>query len=563
MCGVLGVTVTCVVLAVVLLLPMTAAGQAPPAQPAQPGAATEPPKTPPTPPQAPPTPAPKAEAKPGEQPQPEEKPQPTPSSVEGLTPVTTESGLKYYDIKVGDGEQPYNKRATVTVHYTGWLTSGKVFDNSRERDEPSKFRLDQVVAGWTEGILSMRVGGKRQLHIPAALAYGERGRPGIPANSDLLFDVELLGVEQPPLPPKVEGIEPVVTPSGLKYYDLKAGEGEEPLHGAIVTLHYSLWLEDGTLLDSSAERGDALRFPVDELPVAGWKEGVQTMKPGGKRRLDVPPALGYGEEGIPQRVPPNATLIYEVELVKVEQPPKQASVEGIEPVVKESGLKYWDLKAGEGPAVDPHAMVTLHFSAWLSDGTLFHSSVQQGEPVTWRLGQLPLKGWNEAMEGMKVGGKRRMEVPPALAFGEQGRPPRVPPNATFILETELLEAKPVPKPTPVEGIEVVTFPSGLKQWDIKVGEGASPQPTDTVSVHYVGWLADGTVFDSSVERGEPVRFRLDRVIKGWTEGLGSMKVGGKRRLEIPPDLAYGAQERPGIPANSTLIFEVELLGINE
>ena len=103
--------------------------------------------------------------------------------------------------------------------------------------------------------------------------------------------------------------------------------------------------------------------------------------------------------------------------------------------------------------------------------------------------------------------------------------------------------------------------SGLVFKELTAGTGASPKATDRVKVHYHGSLIDGTVFDSSVERGEPVTFALDQVVEGWTEGLQMMKVGGKAVLTIPPELAYGPGGRAGIPANATLIFEVELLGI--
>src|ERR1035438_7404307 len=135
--------------------------------------------------------------------------------------------------------------------------------------------------------------------------------------------------------------------------------------------------------------------------------------------------------------------------------------------------------------------------------------------------------------------------------------------------TEPAADKPVAPPAPGgqaasnQKSEMTTTPSGLKYQVMKRGTGTvSPKPTDTVNVHYHGTLLDGTVFDSSLERGQPISFPLNGVIPGWTEGLQLMKVGDKFKFEIPPNLAYGANSpSPKIPPNSTLVFEVELLGI--
>lgn len=110
----------------------------------------------------------------------------------------------------------------------------------------------------------------------------------------------------------------------------------------------------------------------------------------------------------------------------------------------------------------------------------------------------------------------------------------------------------------------VTMPNGLKYQDLKVGDGTIAESGASVSVHYTGWLTDGTKFDSSVDRGTPFSFRLGagQVIRGWDEGVKGMRVGGKRKLTIPPDLGYGAEGAGGvIPPNATLVFDVELLGV--
>lgn len=122
----------------------------------------------------------------------------------------------------------------------------------------------------------------------------------------------------------------------------------------------------------------------------------------------------------------------------------------------------------------------------------------------------------------------------------------------------------IPIKTSVLGAKAMTTPSGLKYEDIVVGTGESPRSGQNVTVHYTGWLEDGTKFDSSVDRGEPFVFPIgaNRVIKGWDEGVMTMKIGGKRKLVIPPDLGYGARGAGGvIPPNATLVFEVELLGV--
>ena len=132
-------------------------------------------------------------------------------------------------------------------------------------------------------------------------------------------------------------------------------------------------------------------------------------------------------------------------------------------------------------------------------------------------------------------------------------------------ETNAKAAPAAATPAAAAKEKIVTTASGLKYEDLTVGEGAEAKSGDRVSVHYTGWLENGTKFDSSVDRGRPFDFPLGagRVIKGWDQGVAGMKVGGKRKLTIPPALGYGERGAGGvIPPNATLVFEVERLKIN-
>jgi FKBP-type peptidyl-prolyl cis-trans isomerase len=137
-------------------------------------------------------------------------------------------------------------------------------------------------------------------------------------------------------------------------------------------------------------------------------------------------------------------------------------------------------------------------------------------------------------------------------------------TAVFVLAQSAAQKPNTSAPTKVTG-EGVKTDSGLVYWDIRVGNGAVAKEGSHVRVHYTGWLTNGKKFDSSVDAGKPFDFTIGNgeVIKGWEEGVAGMKVGGKRQLRIPPELAYGAKGYPGaIPPNATLIFDVQLVGVD-
>jgi peptidylprolyl isomerase len=236
--------------------------------------------------------------------------------------TTTDSGLQYLIEKEGQGKLP-EVGNVVQVHYKGMLADGTVFDSSYERDEPFAFPLGKnaVIPGWEESIELLPVGSKAKLVIPSELGYGEMGAGGvIPPHATLYFEVELVDIlpGSPESPEKVAEADYQVTDSGLKYYDLAEGKGSTPEKGQMVKVNYTGWLEDGTKFDSTLDWGQPQVFPVGEgLVIPGWDEGISTMKVGGKRQLVIPAELAFGEAGAGGVIPPNATLIFEVELLDV------------------------------------------------------------------------------------------------------------------------------------------------------------------------------------------------------------------------------------------------------
>ncbi|MEM7113042.1 MAG: FKBP-type peptidyl-prolyl cis-trans isomerase [Chloroflexota bacterium] len=223
----------------------------------------------------------------------------------------------------GDGPQA-EPGQLVAVHYTGMLDDGTVFDSSVERGQPIEFVLGsgRVIPGWEEGIAQMRVGDKATLVIPPHMAYGPGGRGSIPPNATLTFDVELIAATElpkaPEAPTEVADGDYESTDSGLKYFDIVEGDGDLPTAGQTVIVHYTGWLEDGTMFDSSIPRNQPAEFAIGVGQVIpGWDEGLLSMPIGTTRQLVIPADLGYGAAGAGGVIPPNATLIFEVELVGV------------------------------------------------------------------------------------------------------------------------------------------------------------------------------------------------------------------------------------------------------
>lgn len=246
---------------------------------------------------------------------------PEPMAVTDSQLTTTDSGLQYYDIVSGEGQETLDKYS-VTTKYILWVktTDGYTFIGQSEADYPLDFTLGQgsVFPGWEEGMLGMKVGGKRLLVIPPDLGLGEQQYGDIPANSTLVLEVDLLANTEPAVPTKVEEKDYITSPTGLKYFDLVEGTGDMPATGQTVVVNYTGWLEDGTIFDSSVNSGQPFSFALGTgAVIAGWDEGIASMKVGGKRQLVIPAELAYKDQGS-GIIPPNATIIFEVELIAIQ-----------------------------------------------------------------------------------------------------------------------------------------------------------------------------------------------------------------------------------------------------
>ncbi len=228
-----------------------------------------------------------------------------------------------------------------------------------------------------------------------------------------------------------------------------------------------------------------------------------------------------------------------------------------------SGLAYKMITAGtEGAKPTENAKVKVHYTGWTTDGEMFDSSWKRN-----RAAEFPLKGviagWTEGLQLMNVGESTRFWIPEELAY--KGRPGS--PAGMLVFDVQLISFHEPPPPIEAPA-DVAAAPadakktaSGLAYKVLKAGPagGAHPTAEQTVTVNYTGWTTDGKMFDSSVQRGKPASFPLNRVIPGWTEGLQLMVPGESTRFWIPVDLAYGG--RPGAPAGM-LVFDVDLISID-
>jgi len=368
----------------------------------------------------------------------------TPSDVKAAPEdaVKTPSGLASKVLTKGKGSDHPAAADTVTVHYSGWTTDGKLFDSSVKRGEPTSFPLNGVIKGWTEGVQLMVEGEKRRFWIPAGLAYGENpggGRPG----GMLVFDIELLSIKKAPKPPELSApADAEKMPSGVSTKTVAKGTGaKSPKAEDTVKVNLALWSPTGELLQSTDQEGRPAEIPLDKLRIGGLPDAIKTMVDGEKKVVWIPASVAFGPN-----LPPGAPaggIVVEVELLSFKEgvppPPAPEDVAAVPADAQKtaSGLASKVLAKGTGKD-HPKATdkVTVHYSGWTLDGKLFDSSVTRGEPSSFGLNQV-IAGWTEGVQLMVKGEKRRFWIPAGLAYGENpggGRP-----GGMLVFDIELFE----------------------------------------------------------------------------------------------------------------------------
>ena len=372
-------------------------------------------------------------------------------------PVTTSSGLVYSVLKAGpeDGRKPKHGDVVV-VHYTGYVKDGEkvsIFDSSHKRKQPLEMQVGDFIPGWNEALQLMTTGSRWKLTIPPALAYGAQAQPGIPANSTLIFDMELIAVRRFP------GFEfragtpanQTTTASGVKVEVITAGEGRQAAENDIVEVAFALWNAKGKKLVASSPQGQP---PIKGQPsdidkgLPFFRDAVVQMKVGGRVRLEVPASVYDPAQLRTPDAPPGQITIWELELLDAKPappvPPFALSAPG-KAKKTASGLEIEHVVEGTGKSPRMHEPVTVHYAGWLKkNGVLFDNSYTRGDPATFVVGQV-IQGWNEGLQQMKEGGTARLTIPAALAYGAMGGPTRpgqpqtIGPNEDLVFLVELIK----------------------------------------------------------------------------------------------------------------------------
>ncbi len=384
--------------------------------------------------------------------------------------------------------------------------------------------------------------------------------------------------------------------------------------GSVVKMHIRTKIADSSMFDSyKMNNNEPIEQPLTKQFLGAFMEGFALLTAGDSAILRLPIDTAFKGSPMPPFAKSGDMVSYEVKIFSVKSKEEADAEKAIaskaqngidDKLLKEyiksknlktektaSGIYYVIDKKGNGKHATAADKVKVHYKGYKLDGSTFDSSYDRGQPVEFPLSGV-IKGWTEGIPLLEEGGKGTLLIPSSLAYGQNAPPgSTIKANEVLLFDVELIKINPEPEviEAPVEATPAVgsanspdpivqdqlmqdfikknnlkaqKTASGLYYVIDKKGNGKHATAADQVKVHYKGTLLDGTKFDSSYDRNEPITFPLSGVIRGWTEGIPLLEEGGQGKLIIPSALSYGTNGAGGvIKANEILVFDVELLQI--
>ncbi|KAB5555149.1 hypothetical protein PHYPO_G00030170 [Pangasianodon hypophthalmus] len=422
----------------------------------------------------------------------------------------------------------------VRYHYNATFTDGKQFDSSYDRGTAFFVKVGdgRQIAGVEKGIVGMCVNERRKITVPPHLAYGSQGAGDtIPPDSTLVFDLILLDIFNMADRVKTQVIKtPQNCTRSVKRTDF-------------VRFHFNGSLLDGTQFDSSYDRSHTQDNLIgDGWLIKGLDEGLLGMCVGEIRNFVIPPFLAFGEKGYGKEIPPHATVVYDILLVDLHNPKDDISVEIQE--VPEPCTR----KSVKGD------YIRYHYNGTFLNGAAFDSSYEHNSTYNTYIGLgYVISGMDKGLQGVCMGERRRITMPPHLAYGQQGAGKEIPASAVLVFDIHVIDFH-----NPEDSVQVnVTFRPGVCN--------ETSQVDDFIQYHYNCTLMDGTLLFTSSDYSVPQDVVLggDKVIDGLDEGLRGMCVGERRIIIIPPHLGHGERGAGSVPGSAVLRFELELVSLKK
>ncbi|XP_026874757.2 peptidyl-prolyl cis-trans isomerase FKBP10 [Electrophorus electricus] len=423
----------------------------------------------------------------------------------------------------------------VRYHYTGTFTDGRKFDSTYDKGVPFVGQVGfegKVIPGLDKGVQGMCVNERRKITIPPHLAYGVTGAGTvIPPDSTLVFDILLLDVWNKDDEVETRMLErPRMCRRAVQASDF-------------VRYHYNGSLLNGTHFHSShRDRSTYDTYVGQGDLIRGLDQGLLGMCIGEKRSITIPPFLAYGDKGHGSKVPAFATVVYEVLMVDVFNVKDDIKVE-VQEIPQPCKRKT---QVGD--------YVRYHYNATFQDGTHFDSSYQRNGTYNTYVGMgYVITGMDKALQGVCVGERRRVTVPPHMAYGENGTGDLIPGSAVLVFDLLIIDFH---NPKDLVDIKVTHKPLGCS---------VTSAANDLILYHYNCSLLDGTRLYSSDDSTQPSQTTLGqgKVITGLDKGLQGMCVGERREVIVPPHLGHGESGGSGVPGSAVLRFELELLDLHK